>query len=153
MDGVISKIQSLCTPAFIFFILSVLSLFIMLFDNLENTHHYCFGNVSCNVANTSTIFIVEILFIVFWTWFLNAICSRGYVNVAWFILLFPYILLFALLLFGAAEIRNTQKMNEASVAIIDPFSFRGWVFMWIKFLLIYNSKIWVMTMSNPTTQK
>lgn len=125
MDGVISKIQSLCTPAFIFFILSVLSLFIMLFDNLENTHHYCFGNVSCNVANTSTIFIVEILFIVFWTWFLNAICSRGYVNVAWFILLFPYILLFALLLFGAAEIRNTKKMNEASVAIIDPFSFRG----------------------------
>ena len=125
MDGVVSKIQSLCTPAFIFFILSVLSLFVMLFDNLENTHHYCFGNVSCNVANTSTIFIVEILFIVFWTWFLNAICSRGYVNVAWFILLFPYILLFALLLFGAAEIRNTQKMNEASVAIIDPFSFRG----------------------------
>jgi hypothetical protein len=125
MDGVISKIQSLCTPAFIFFILSVLSLFVMIFDNLENTHHYCFGNVSCNVANTSTIFIVEILFIVFWTWFLNAICSRGYVNIAWFILLFPYILLFALLLFGAAEIRNTQKMNEASVAIIDPFSFRG----------------------------
>lgn len=125
MDGVVSKIQSLCTPAFIFFILSVLSLFIMLFDNLENTHHYCFGNVSCNVANTSTIFIVEILFIIFWTWFLNAICSRGYVNVAWFILLFPYILLFAILLFGAAEIRNTQKMNEASVAIIDPFSFRG----------------------------
>ena len=125
MDGIISKIQSLCTPAFIFFILSVVSLFVMIFDNIDNTHHYCFGNVSCNVANTSTIFIVEILFIVFWTWVLNAICSRGYVNVAWFILLFPYILLFALLLFGAAEIRNTQKMNEASVAIIDPFSFRG----------------------------
>jgi hypothetical protein len=125
MDGVISKIQSLCTPAFIFFILSVISLLVMLFDNMENTNHYCFGNVSCNVANTSTIFIVEILFIVFWTWFLNAICSRGYVNVAWFILLFPYILLFAILLFGAAEIRNTAKMNEASVAIIDPFSFRS----------------------------
>jgi hypothetical protein len=126
MDGVVSKIQSLCTPAFIFFVISVLSLFVMLFDNLENTHSYCFGNVSCNVANTSTIFIVEIIFIVFWTWFLNAICSRGYVNVAWFILLFPYILLFAILLFGAAEIRNTHKMNEASVAIVvDPFSFRG----------------------------
>ena len=118
MDGVVSKIQSLCTPAFIFFILSVISLFIMLFDNLENTHSYCFGNVSCNVANTSTIFIVEILFIVFWTCFLNFICSRGYANVAWFILLFPYILLFAILLFGAAEIRNTNKLNEASVAVV-----------------------------------
>jgi hypothetical protein len=126
MDGIINKVQSLCTPALIFFILSVLSLFVMLFDNLENTHSYCFGNVSCNVANTSTIFIVEILFLVFWTWVLNFICSRGYVNFAWFILLFPYILLFALLLFGAAEIRNTHKMNEASVAIIDPFSFRGY---------------------------
>jgi hypothetical protein len=118
MDGVVSKIQSLCTPAFVFFIISVFSLFIMLFDNLENTNSYCFGNVSCNVANTSTIFIVEILFTVYWTWFLNFICSRGYANVAWFILLFPYILLFALLLFGAAEIRNTNKLNEASVAVV-----------------------------------
>ena len=124
MDGIINKVQSLCTPAFIFFILSVLSLFVMLFDNLENTNSYCFGNVSCKVANTSTIFIVEILFLVFWTWVLNFICSRGYANFAWFILLFPYILLFALLLFGAAEIRNTNKMNEASIAIVDPFSFR-----------------------------
>lgn len=124
MDGIINKVQSLCTPAFIFFILSVLSLFVMLFDNLENTNSYCFGNVSCKVANTSTIFIVEILFLVFWTWVLNFICSRGYANFAWFILLFPYILLFALLLFGAAEIRNTNKMNEASIAIVDPFAFR-----------------------------
>ena len=90
----------------------------MLFDNLENTHKYCFGNVSCNVANTSTIFIIEILFLVFWTWVLDFICSRGYANFAWLILLFPYILLLALLLFGASEIRNTHKMNEASVAIV-----------------------------------
>jgi hypothetical protein len=118
MDGILNRVRSLCTPALIFFIISVLSLFMMLFDNLENTHHYCFGNVSCNVANTSTIFIVEILFLVFWTWVLDFICSRGYTNFAWFILLFPYILLLALLLFGAAEIRNTQKQNEASVAIV-----------------------------------
>lgn len=124
MDGIINKVQSLCTPAFIFFILSVLSIFVMLFDNLENTNSYCFGNVSCNVANTSTIFIVEILFLLFWTWVLNFICSRGYANFAWFILFFPYIILFALLLFGAAEIRNTNKINEASIAIVDPFTFR-----------------------------
>jgi hypothetical protein len=124
MDGILNKVQSLCTPAFIFFIISIISIFVMLFDNLENTNSYCFGNVSCNVANTSTIFIVEILFLLFWTWVLNFICSRGYANFAWFILFFPYILLFALLLFGAAEIRNTNKINDASVAIVDPFTFR-----------------------------
>ena len=127
MEGIISKIQNLCTPALIYFILSVISIFMMIFDNLENTHHYCFGNVSCNVANTSTIFIVEILFIVFWTWLLNFICSRGYTNFAWFILLFPFILLFAILLFGAAELRNTNKMNAVSTPIVigpnnDAFS-------------------------------
>jgi hypothetical protein len=51
----------------------------------------------------------------------------GYVNFAWFVLLFPYILLFVLLLFGAAEIRNTTEINDASVAIVvrpnnDAFS-------------------------------
>jgi hypothetical protein len=77
------------------------------------------------VANTSTIFIVEILFLVFWTWLLNFICSRGYTNVAWLILLFPFILLMLILLFGAAEIRNTNEQNKASVAVVvDPFGFK-----------------------------
>lgn len=125
MESVANKIQTLCTPAFVYFIISVLSLFGMLFDNLENTNQYCFGNVSCKVANTSTIFIVEILFLVFWTWFLNFICSRGYTNVAWFLLLFPFVILLVVILFGAAEIRNTNEQNKASVAVVvDPFGFR-----------------------------
>lgn len=117
MDGIVNKVQSLCTPALVFFVISVLSLFIMIFDNLENTHSFCFGNVSCNVANTSMIFIIEIVFLVFWTWLLNFICSRGYPNVAWFILLFPYILLFIVILMVASEIRNTEKINRDSVPV------------------------------------
>ena len=122
MDGVVSKVQSLCTPALVFFVISVVSLFVMIFDNLENTHTYCVGNVSCNVANTSMIFIFEILFLVFWTWLLNFICSRGYSGVAWFILLFPYILLFMVVLLVASEIKNTDKINKDSkpVAVIAP---------------------------------
>ena len=117
-----SKVQSLCTPALVFFVISVVSLFVMIFDNLENTHTYCVGNVSCNVANTSMIFIFEILFLVFWTWLLNFICSRGYSGVAWFILLFPYILLFMVVLLVASEIKNTDKINKDSkpVAVIAP---------------------------------
>lgn len=122
MDGVVSKVQSLCTPALVFFVISVVSLFVMIFDNLENTRTYCVGNVSCNVPNTSMIFIVEILFLVFWTWLLNFICSRGYPGVAWFILLFPYILLFMVVLIVASEIRNTDKINKDSkpVTVIAP---------------------------------
>jgi hypothetical protein len=118
----VNKVQSLCTPALVFFIVSVISLFIMIFDNLENTHSYCIGNVSCNVPNTSMIFITEIVFLVLWTWLLNFICSRGYPNVAWFILLFPYILLFMVVLMVASDIRNTEKINRDSklVPVIAP---------------------------------
>ena len=117
---VITRVRSLCTPAFVFFVISVLSLFLMIFDNIENTHSYCFGNVSCNVANTSMVFIVKIVFIVAWTWFLDILCSRGYERVSWFIVLLPYIFLFMILIFVASEIRNTGKLNEASVAIQLP---------------------------------
>jgi hypothetical protein len=122
MDGIVNKVQSLCTPALVFFVLSVLSLFSMIYDNLENTHTYCIGNVRCNVSNTSMIFILEILFLVFWTWLLNFICSSGHPNVAWFILLLPYILILLIVLFVASDIRHTEKINTDSkqVTIIAP---------------------------------
>jgi hypothetical protein len=122
MDGIVNKVQSLCTPAFIFFIISVISLFVMIFDNIENTNSYCIGNVSCNVPNTSMIFIAEIVFLVFWTWLLNFLCSRGYPGVSWFILLLPYILLFFVFLLTASDIRNIETTDKDSktVTVIAP---------------------------------
>lgn len=114
---VINRIRSLCTPALIFFVISVISLMLMILDNIENTHSYCFGNVSCNVANTSMIFMIKIVFVVAWTWFLDILCCRGYENLSWFILLLPYIFLLIVMMFVASEIKHTSKLNEASVAI------------------------------------
>lgn len=118
---VINKVRSLCTPAFIFFVISVLSLFVMIFQNIENTNHYCFGNVSCDVSNTSMIFIVKILAIVVWTWLLEVLCSRGYEKVAWFILLLPYILFLLVILSVASQIKNTKRINKNSIAVVEPF--------------------------------
>jgi hypothetical protein len=118
---VVNKVRSLCTPAFVFFVISVLSLFVMIFQNIENTNRYCFGNVSCNVANTSMIFIVKIIMIVVWTWLLEVLCSRGYEKVAWFILLLPYIFLMFIILLIASEIKNIKRINKDSIAIIEPY--------------------------------
>jgi len=118
---VVNKVRSLCTPSFIFFVISVLSLFVMIFENIENTNRYCFGNVSCDVANTSMIFIVKILMIVVWTWLLEVLCSSGYEKVAWFILLLPYIIFLLVILSIASEIKNTRNINKNSIAIIEPY--------------------------------
>ena len=124
MERITNKVRSLCTPAFIFFIISVISLFVMIFDNIENTNSYCIGNVSCNVPNTSMIFIVEIVFLVFWTWLLNFLCSRGYPGLSWFILLLPYIFLLLVVLLSASDIRNikieTTRKDSKTVTVIDP---------------------------------
>jgi len=93
----------------------------MIFENIENTNRYCFGNVSCDVANTSMIFIVKILMIVVWTWLLEVLCSSGYEKVAWFILLLPYIIFLLVILSIASEIKNTRNINKNSIAIIEPY--------------------------------
>lgn len=118
MDGIANKVRSLCTPALIFFVISVISLLIMIYDNIQNTKSYCMGNVSCNVPNTSMIFIVEIISLIFWTWLLNFMCSRGYSSVAWFILLIPYILLFLFLLLNASDIRNIETTGKDSKTVV-----------------------------------
>jgi hypothetical protein len=94
-----------------------------MFNNIQNTNTYCFGNVSCDVANTSMIFIVKIVIIIAWTWFLDALCGRGYEKVAWFILLVPYIFFMVILLFIANEIKTVSKINKDSIAIIEPYFF------------------------------
>jgi hypothetical protein len=67
------------------------------------------------------VFIVEILFLIFWTWLLNFICSRGYPSVAWFILLFPYILLMFVVLMIASDIRNiSNKSLVETTSVIAP---------------------------------
>jgi hypothetical protein len=120
---IFNKVRSLCTPSFIFFVMSILSIFITMFNNIQNTNTYCFGNVSCDVANTSMIFIVKIVIIIAWTWFLDALCGRGYEKVAWFILLVPYIFFMVILLFIANEIKTVSKINKDSIAIIEPYFF------------------------------
>jgi hypothetical protein len=123
---VVNKVRSLCTPAFVFFVISIISVLVMMFENIQNTNTYCFGNVSCDVANTSMIFIVKILTIIAWTWLLDVLCGRGYEKLAWFILLFPYILFLIVVLFIASEIRKVNNISKDSIPIIETLSTPGY---------------------------
>ncbi len=123
---VIIKVRSLCTPAFVFFVISIISVLVMMFENIQNTNTYCFGNVSCDVANTSMIFIVKILTIIAWTWLLDVLCGKGYEKLAWFILLFPYILFLIVVLFIASEIRKVNNISKDSIPIIETLSTPGY---------------------------
>lgn len=93
----LKTLQKLCTPAHVYFLLSLVSLLIMAFQNLGNVNKYCVGNYECSVTSTLGVFAVKMLYVVFWTWVLNTLCRAGYTRLSWFIFLLPFISMFVLI--------------------------------------------------------
>ena len=86
--------KNLCTPAFVYFAISILGLILIIFSNLGNSTIYNLGSFSANVPSTTLIFLIKFIYILFWTWILNLICRDGHSGVAWAIVLLPFFILF-----------------------------------------------------------
>ena len=66
--------SKLCTPAFIYFVVSLVYLII---NSLSNF----------NIMNI----IVKMFFIILWSLFLNFLCSSGYTMFSWLIIVLPFL--------------------------------------------------------------
>jgi len=102
-----NDLRTLCTPSYVYLVVSAVALVAMMFQNIGNVDTYCLGSYRCNVSSTALIFVIKAIYILFWTWVLNLLCRSGHSGVAWFILLLPVILLFAIL--GAMVSHNNTK--------------------------------------------
>lgn len=88
-------IKSLCTPAYIYFVLAVISTIIYIYtmlssaDNKDDVmrHHYTLMGLVCKVA-------WHVLFLLF----LDYLCRKGHRTVAWGILFLPFILMFLIMI-------------------------------------------------------
>jgi len=81
----LKSIESLCSPALLYFVLSVIAFLSML------------GKVSMMTL------LVKAFFILLWTWFLNYLCKKGHSGISWFLVLFPFILML-MIFFLAADV-------------------------------------------------
>jgi hypothetical protein len=88
------SLKELCAPASIYFIVSIIALAIVVFQNLGNKHSYNIGTFSCRVPNTAIVLIVKLIYILFWTWVLNLICKDGHTEISWLLVLLPWIFIF-----------------------------------------------------------
>ena len=104
----VKGLRNLCTPSYIYLVVSVIALVVMMYQNMGNVDKYCLGSYTCNVSSTALIFVIKAIYILFWTWVLNLICNAGAPGVAWFVLLLPIILLFVLLA-GMMFYENTKE--------------------------------------------
>ena len=90
-------LKELCTPAMIYFVISVITLAMVLLQNLGNQNSYNVGSFSCRVPNTALVFIIKLIYILFWTWVLNLICKDGHTTISWLLVLLPWIMLFVMM--------------------------------------------------------
>jgi hypothetical protein len=91
------SLKELCTPAVIYFIISMVSLVMILLQNLGNSNSYNVGSFSCRVPNTAMVFVVKLIYVLFWTYILNLICKDGHTGLSWLLVLLPWILLFVII--------------------------------------------------------
>jgi len=72
---------------------------------------------------TSSVLIIFALKIIIWTFLLNLLCRAGYINIAWFLVLLPLIIIVVLLMTYTAifALAVTQAQKETpQVPTISP---------------------------------
>ena len=88
-----TKLSQLCTPSYVYFIISALAIAIAAVQNMGNRTKYTLGMFSCRVPSCIAVFIAKIVYILFWTWILNLICKDGYKTISWLLVLLPWTLM------------------------------------------------------------
>ena len=83
--------KHLCTPAKIYFALSLLSCATALL-----------------YGTRAMLVLFKLIFAFIWTIILGWLCSKGYVNVSWFLLLLPYILI----VLAMFKIFRSNELNQ-----------------------------------------
>jgi len=101
--SIFKMFDKLCTPAQIYLIVSFI-LMVLSYFGLNAISQ----QITLNQSNSSflqslnftyqkdarTSYVVQAVFIVLWTWVLSYLCNKGFSNLSWFLILFPWILMF-----------------------------------------------------------
>tara|TARA_B100001093_G_C26850397_1_gene1024873 strand:- start:478 stop:861 length:384 start_codon:yes stop_codon:yes gene_type:complete len=87
-------VDKYCTPALIYLALSVITLTIIVVQNLilGSSNELCVGSARCSFSHKVLALGLNVLYIAFWTWLLNYFCRKGLKSLSWFLLLLPFLI-------------------------------------------------------------
>jgi hypothetical protein len=101
-------LNSLCTPAYLYFLISIAMLIFMgIFMNTDMMKNYCAGK--CSPLQVVLFFLIKLIFVIFWTWILNVLCRGGASWLAWFMVLFPFFMMIAIILTAFGNLLGTMS--------------------------------------------
>lgn len=110
-----TKLKQLCTPSYVYFIISFIGVIFTAIQNMGNNNIYSLGTFSCPVSSCLLIFAFKIAVILFWTWVLNLMCKDGHAEIAWFLVLLPFVIFFMILVMASSYMRRIEKEEKKKV--------------------------------------
>ena len=88
----------ICEPAMLYLFVSILGLLLLGVQNMSaNDGTFCIASYECSAVSKTTAFVLQLFYILFWTWVLNSMCKYGYRNVSWVIVLLPLFMYVAII--------------------------------------------------------
>jgi hypothetical protein len=95
------RLKDLCTPAFLYFAISIFWLLVMVIQNVNSDIHTLWiGQQNIRVPNLILVFFIQIIYILFWTWILNLMCRDGHSDISWLLVLVPFLIMFIGIVFS-----------------------------------------------------
>lgn len=104
-------LMKLCTPATIYFVISLIGLILVGVGNLGETNELCIGEYKCNVGDNTLIFVLNAIYILFWTFILDLMCKTGYGALSWIVLLLPFIIIAVILAMVMVKKEGYTQLN------------------------------------------
>jgi len=95
------KYSNLCTPAKVYFVFTLLTVLMMLFQRVRV------------MAIFSKIFFAGL-----WTFFLSWLCKKGYKGVSWFLVLLPFIVMFIVWFSVIAGIMDMASTSSGDLKVV-----------------------------------
>ena len=84
--------SSLCNPARVYLVVSIIMFIVMVFQNYGQIDIYCLGKLRCEAPNLYMIFIIKILYTIFWTVIIQLLCNAKQPLLAWALVIYPILL-------------------------------------------------------------
>ena len=90
--------NSLCTPAQLYLGLSTIAVISSCYQNIGNPTSFACGLMKAQSPVNNVVYIImEVAYVLIWTYLLNLLCKKGYTKVSWMFVLLPFIAMFVLI--------------------------------------------------------
>jgi len=95
--------KELCTPAKLYFAISVIAILIALFSRVK-----------------VSLLLIKGFFVVIWTFILNLLCKNGFKTFSWFLVLLPYFMIILAVLLAFFKIKSDFREGAEVMGAVAP---------------------------------